>query len=339
MRSQFSLCGILGSVIFISQLTLNASAIEEQNVSFATSREIENYGIDTVEKIRSTALTILSIPSDKQTLENTLRPWNQLSMQLSQDLEALNALSKLDVSISKTAYQVYDGLQSYLLEVTQNPELWQMLINCSQNISQNPELDPFQHYIAARFVQNVSNEPVYLAGNVTEERDSPATDCIVFDLKAEALDESKVSNLARKILLEDADAICIQEVDEEDANDLYQTLRRNYAHFVYVPSSSALNSSSNHREKGMLIAGKFRGDPLNIILARSHKDRDDQRGGVSGEGGVTGKWGDGKGIQWEGYVKAEAYDGKGNYLEGQVTQRDDGTGEVNVRGGHESDNK
>lgn len=74
-----------------------------------------------------------------------------------------------------------------------------------------------------------------------------------------------------------------------------------------------------------------------ILLARSHRDSD--RGGSSCEGGITGKWGDGNGIQWEGYVKAEAHDGKGNYAEGRITQKDDGKGEVEVRGGHESKNK
>ena len=57
------------------------------------------------------------------------------------------------------------------------------------------------------------------------------------------------------------------------------------------------------------------------------------------EGGITGKWGDGKGIQWEGYVKGEAYDGKGNYAGGKATQKDDGSGQVDVYGGHESKKK
>ena len=52
--------------------------------------------------------------------------------------------------------------------------------------------------------------------------------------------------------------------------------------------------------------------------------------------GVTGHWGGDKGMQWEGYVKGEAHDCNGNYAEGKVTQRDDGSGEIDVHGGHES---
>ncbi|MBI3236923.1 MAG: endonuclease/exonuclease/phosphatase family protein [Chlamydiales bacterium] len=329
MRSQFTFTRVLGSAIFISQLALNASVAEEPRASFATSREIERYAVDTIEKIHRTAVDILSTPSGEQTFENTLRPWNRLSAQLSQDLDALNALSRLDVPSSETAAQVADGLQAYLWEVDQSLELHQTLIDCSMGIAQNPELDPFQRYIGARFIRGASNEPVYLCGSV-EEGNSPARDYAAFSLKSGSLQEAQVTDLAHKILSANADAICVQEVVADvDAYDLYKVLRAHYAHFVYVPPSSV-----NDRKRGMLIASKFRGDLPKILLARSHGDSG--RGGASAEVGVSGSWGNGNGIQWEGYVKGEAHDGQGNYVEGQVTQRDDGTGQVDVRGGHES---
>lgn len=328
MRSQFA--RILGSAIFISQLTLNASAREESRDSFATSREIEEYATDTVDNIRRVASAILSTPPDEQTFENTLRPWNRLSAQLSQDLEALNELSRLDVPSSETAAQVADGLQAYLWEVDQSLELRQTLIDCSMGIAQNPALDPFQRYIGARFVRGAFNEPVYFSGSL--EEGCPARDYAAFSLKTGSLRETQVTNLAHQILSANADAICIQEVGADvDAYDLYKSLRAHYAHFVYVPSSSV-----NHRKNGALIAAKFRGDLPKILLARSHGDSG--RGGASAEVGVSGSWGNGNGIQFEGYIKAEAHDGQGNYVEGQVTQRDDGTGQVEVRGGHESNN-
>lgn len=327
MRSQFA--RILGSAIFISQLTLNASAREELRVSFATSREIEEYATDTVENIRRVACTILSTPSDEQTFENTLRPWNRLSAQLSQDLDDLHALSRLDVPSRETAAQVADGLQAYLWEVDQSLELSQALIDCSMGIAQNPELDPFQRYIGARFVRGASNEPVYFSGSL--EEGFPARDYAAFSMKTGSLKEAQVANLAHRILSANADAIYVQEVAADiDAYDLYEILRAHYAHFVYVPPSSITN-----RKSGVLIAAKCRRDLPKILLTRSHADSG--RGGASGEVGITGSWGNGNGIQWEGYVKGEAHDGQGNYIEGQVTQRDDGTGQVDVRGGHESD--
>lgn len=80
---------------------------------------------------------------------------------------------------------------------------------------------------------------------------------------------------------------------------------------------------------------------FNNFLAKPHRDRDrgDDRAGYRGEGGIKGKWGDGDGIHWEGYVYGGGSDGKGNYWEGEITQRDDGSGEVDIRGGHESFNE
>jgi hypothetical protein len=339
MKPRFNLTCILGSAVLISQLTLSVAVAAEPGASFTTSGEIEKYAIDTVEKIRKTALTILSISSDQQTFENTLRPWSRLSAQLSQDLDALNELSKLDFPFSTTASQVSDGLHAYLLEVDQNPELRQTLMNCALAVAHNAELDPFQRYIGTRFVKNSSDEPVYLRG-AAEEQHSPATDYTVLDLKSGSLTEVQVSGLAHEILSKNADAVCIQEIAADDhAYELYEVLHTNYAHFVYVPSSSTLSLSESHRTSGMFIASKLGANALEILLARSHRDRNDDRGGASCEGGVTGRWGDGNGIQWEGYVRGEAHDGKGNYAEGQVTQKDDGTGKVDIRGGHESDNK
>ena len=68
------------------------------------------------------------------------------------------------------------------------------------------------------------------------------------------------------------------------------------------------------------------------------KSRNDTGGGGKCETGIKGRWGDGKGIQWEGYIKAEVYDNKGNRAEAQITQKDDGTGEVDIRGSHEVNN-
>lgn len=70
-------------------------------------------------------------------------PWNRLSAQLSQDLEDLNELSRLDVPSRETAGQVTNGLQAYLWEVDQSLELRQTLIDCSMGIAQNRELVPY----------------------------------------------------------------------------------------------------------------------------------------------------------------------------------------------------
>jgi hypothetical protein len=338
MKSQFGLTCILRSAFLISQLTLNVFVSAEPKV-LINSTAIEERAIAIAENINKTAIAILSISSEEQTFENTLRPWNRLSAQLAQDFDALDALSNPDFSDSVTASQASDQLHAHLLEVTQNPEFNQILMNCSLNAAHNTELDPFQRYIGARFVNNGSDEPVYLLGTA-EEQSSSEIDYSVLNLRSGPLAEDQVSDLARKILAENPDAVCIQEVAADDeAYILYEALQKNYTHFVYAPPSPILRLSRNDRKSGTLIASKFGADALEILLARSHRDRSDDRGEASIGGGIRGSWGDGNGIQWEGYARVEAHDGKGNYAEAEVTQKDDGTGNIDIRGGHESENK
>ena len=258
MKPQFSLTCILGSAIFFSQLASAASITAEPQVSLMTSKEISEYASGIAENIRKTAIAILCVPPGEQTFENTLRPWNRLSAQLAQDFNTLDALGKLDSPSDILASRISDNLHAYLLEVTQNPEFQQTLINCFLDITNNTELNSFQRYLGARFVKNGSNEPVYLRGS-SEEQNTSTTDFIILNLKSGSLATSEISDLANKILSENADVVCIQEVLADDhAYDLYETLEGNYAHFIYVPPTAAFDLPGSGCVGGMLIASKYR---------------------------------------------------------------------------------
>jgi hypothetical protein len=75
--------------------------------------------------------------------------------------------------------------------------------------------------------------------------------------------------------------------------------------------------------------------PHNIFMIKRRKDRNVDENGYEVKGGFKGKWGDGKGIRWEAYIGGKVHDDKGNYVKGQIAQRDDGSGDVDVHGGHE----
>lgn len=45
------------------------------------------------------------------------------------------------------------------------------------------------------------------------------------------------------------------------------------------------------------------------------------------------------GIQWEAYLGGEIHDNKGNYVEGEIIQKDNGSGQFDIHGGHESDHE
>jgi endonuclease/exonuclease/phosphatase family metal-dependent hydrolase len=253
MKSRFILNCMLGSAVFITQLASGiAVAASERQSSLISSSEIQEYASDVAENIRKRAEAILSVPFDQQTFENTLKPWNRLSAQLFQDFNTLDALAKPSLPSIAAASQALDELYAYLLKITQDPQLYQALMGCSHKIAHDDaELDPFQRYIANRFINNGSNEPVYLHGS-SEEKSNSARDLTILNLKSGFLPEGQASDLARTILSENADVVCIQDV-----YDLYEVLQDDYAHFIYAPSSAILDLQEPHHDGGLLIASKY----------------------------------------------------------------------------------
>lgn len=134
--------------------------------------------------------------------------------------------------------------------------------------------------------------------------------------------EMQSTELAEHILDESPEVVQISKISTKQATQLYTSLQDDYEHFLYIPKSSLFIISKKN---------------LELIPMRSRNDND--KGGAGMEGGATASWGDGKGIHWEAYVKGEVHDGKGNYAEVEVSQSDDGKGEVRTRGGHDSDQK
>ena len=182
------------------------------------------------------------------------------------------------------------------------------------------------------------DEPVYLCGD-SDEQNSAETDYNVLNLESGSLTEAQVSELAHKILLKNADEVCIQEVATDDhAYSLYKALHKKHAHFVYVPPSLTLNVLTNHRKRGMLIASKF-SDTLEILLARSSRGGgDDRQSGGGWEVGVDVKYGGKDEPQFDGYVSGEAHDDKGNYVEGRVDHNfNSNEGTVGFRGGNKDE--
>ncbi len=264
MKPQFSLACILRSAIFLSPLASSICVADELQVSLVTSKEVEEYASGIAEKIRRTADAILCVPTDQQNFENVIRPWNQLSAQLSQEFSALNAFGDQEDTSNITASQSFNDLKAYWLEVSQNPQLQQILMNCSLNTDQQFRLDPFQRFIGARLIKMSSNAPIYLSG-ISEEQSSSSTDFSVLNLKSGALLAGQAAELANRILSENVDVVCIREVIADDhAYELYEILKENYAHFIYVPPTSTLDLISFHGGSGMLLASKYQMEETNF---------------------------------------------------------------------------
>ncbi len=321
MKGCLGLFCFLRLALLFLPFTLSVSLLAHEKGFLINSIEIEEYTAAIVTSIDATAIAILSIPNKQHTFDNTLKPWNRLCAQLSQTLDVLQ---ELEVRYGEVASQRAEELYAYFMEIMQSHDLHEIFMNCSFDAFHNLELDSFERYIGARFLANNLNGPIYLYEYVEEHNPS------------EIPMETQIAEISYEILSEEADAVCIRNITTDDhAHGLYQTLKKRYSHFIYTPPSSVLHISNNHRKKGMLIASKRHKDAFDIFTVGSRGNDS----GASCETGVSATWGGANGIQWEGYIKAEVHDDRGNYAEGQITQRNDGSGQVDVRGGHESTTK
>lgn len=221
MRSQCSLACILWSAVALSQLVPQV-VVAATALSMTVSEDAE--------AIRQAAEAIMSMPPEHRTFENTLRPWSDVSANLLRDFQTSD----------DAACQAFGSLCAFWLEVSQDLQFQQALVDCSRRIADSPDVNPFQRYIANRFVENGPAGPL-------------AMDIAI-------LSALLLEDLAEQALSTDADVVCIREaLTDSDAHNLCESLRSDYAYFAYVPVMSASEVVS-----GLFIASKYRLDELRL---------------------------------------------------------------------------
>lgn len=234
MKSQLILACILSSIAVI--LPLQGRALEtgsfQQDLSFTSPLEIQKYAREITQNAYQMIEKILSIPSDQQTFENTLRPWNQLKGDLASSFKQLNELAE-GSSLSVAASQAMQDLRVFLMEISQDAELHDALIGYSLKINHNPAATPFERYIANQFLSNNRGEFAHLRGSV-QEKNTNEIDFTILNLKSADFPIDQTLDLAKKISLAHADVICIHEISPNDAHDVFQALQEDYAHFLYL---------------------------------------------------------------------------------------------------------
>lgn len=296
MNSQLTLRYILGLLACLSS-TVVANSNELPPPEPLTSQEIQEYAASTAERVHHVAQSILAISSEEETYENTLSPWNRLTVQVLQDLDTLQSLAESDAPCNETAAQSLEDLDGFLSQTLNSAYLHQKLAQYAQKLIQDDTSDLFQKYIAMRLINNRRWDPVYLHSSAENEVSWDA-DFLLFNFDPTLIEEVSHADLAQSVASANADVVYLSDVDcDEDAYDAYQALEKDYAHFVYLPSHSRTRLNN-----GLLIASKRSlGDielnTLKVLPIKSHKDkdRDDNKPGGSFRGGVKGEWGMEKG--------------------------------------------
>lgn len=255
MKSRLILVCIFSSVALISPMLGSSleKASSQQEFSFTSlleiqecSREIAQNGYRMIEKI-------LPIPSDQQTFENTLRPWNQLKEDLTSSLKQLNEFAER-ASLSVNAIQTMQDLREFLMEISQDGGLHEALIGCCQKINHNPISTPIECYIANQFLSDNRCEFAHLRGAV-QEKYTNEIEFTILNLKSADLLIGQALDLAKKISLKNADVVCIHEISANTAHDLFHALQDDYAHFLYLDADSAVFDFLEY-QKGTLIISK-----------------------------------------------------------------------------------
>ena len=117
-------------------------------------------------------------------------------------------------------------------------------------------IDDFQSYIENRIDQS-SNTPFYIyEASADQENDNTSFSGVYY--RSESLSNNNILNLVDKILLKNNDVVCIQDIlSDDEAYSLYIGLKKNYAHFLYMPPAKSLDSSESECPRGLLMVSKF----------------------------------------------------------------------------------
>jgi hypothetical protein len=238
--------------------TIFATLPTEDNSFTASAWEMQEYVCDIAHSAYKTVDSILSLPPDEQTFDNTLKPWDQLISQLSRTFNTLNELVESQAPLASLAFRSLKDLSQLASDIHQNRVLCQTLLSSSEKALKDTSLNAFQHHLASCFVTNNFNTPLYIKGALSEKQ-RPDKRFTVLELDGLSFLENYEPGTSGDNYLSHADILCIHGVFGEDAAyQAYEALQKSYAHFIYVNSnSSPLRFPKEVSSGSLLIASKY----------------------------------------------------------------------------------
>ena len=111
-----------------------------------TFEDIEAYTFASFEKIQKKAKSIVEVPFEQQTFENILRPWNQITDELTEIINTLKPIENFQI-----VQDLYSGLNA---EIFQNIVLQDSLKNYVRKSLNNNLLNSYQRFVLQQFLEN-----------------------------------------------------------------------------------------------------------------------------------------------------------------------------------------
>lgn len=118
--------------------------------------------------------------------------------------------------------------QTFTLNTPTKPNKKLLLLEKEDSKLTEKILNPLKHYLDE--FQNASDSLIYLSGTCIEKNDS-VIDLHILNL--ESCLNIPAEFLAKLILSQNADVVCIQDMDTDYAHDLYELLQNTYAYFLH----------------------------------------------------------------------------------------------------------
>jgi hypothetical protein len=147
---------------------------------------VEEYSVFVSKQITQAAESILSLPSEEQTYENTLGAWNQLYTDLSQHFQMLHIIADSNSPSNETAYLAIKNLNAFLASTQNYPPLYRILEDSALRTLRDSESTSAQRDIAICFIKNTRQGSIELPTIPSQGYNNACdTDCAVYYLSHE----------------------------------------------------------------------------------------------------------------------------------------------------------
>ncbi|MBY0530131.1 MAG: hypothetical protein K2P51_08100 [Rhabdochlamydiaceae bacterium] len=247
MKTRLFFLRLFGMFVLFGKTPFVFSA---DNQEFYRSAENICFQIQSVrEKIETTVESLLSVPSELQTFENTIEPWIQFTDQIFRDILVLETVIKQGGADHCVLSDELNNLQRIVSLIYELPELKNHLALCAWNIIENSDKNAFQKFIASRFLNKDCDFLFCFQGENEEQSLDLATSNFV-EIDIHGLYQENVVGLANTITSINPDLVCIQNIDSDlIAYALSEELISSYSNFQYF-------SDPVFAQKPLLIASK-----------------------------------------------------------------------------------
>ena len=259
---------LFATAAFLSQTVLGVSG----EIALKTSEELNVYLVSSLENAHRTVDGIIQMHPDEWTFDNTLGKWNRMADELADMMKTLAPIEHPQM--------LQDVLSVLNIEIFQNAVLGNILISCAQNFSSDEMLNPFQRYVARRFLENVYQQQTlpssfaYIQG-MAEDNDIQEENFMVFNHRIQ--DEQAVP--LANILNSKADIVCLQGIaGMEQLEGFYEALKEQYAHFYTTMDCRGFSSDFLNSSRGTLIASKYHIEqPQYTLIAIENKSSSQEK--------------------------------------------------------------